>query len=104
MVCCFNTAPRRRRPPRIANCLEGALRSWHRLLASRHRSQRAKLPFCYFCTLQAPSTKDRELFEGALRSWYVVGKLGGYNGTNLQLHYAADEDRRCVSLKSFALQ
>lgn len=42
---------------------------------------------------QAPSAKDRELFEGCIRSWYVVGKLGGYNSQNLQMHYAADEDR-----------
>jgi Protein of unknown function (DUF3531) len=33
-----------------------------------------------------PTERERELLASAIRSWFVVGKLGGYNSSNLQVH------------------
>eukprot|EP00899_Mesostigma_viride_P013243 jgi/Mesvir1/2191/Mv16695-RA.1 len=32
-----------------------------------------------------PSEKEMELFEEVVKSWFVIGKLGGYNADNLQV-------------------
>lgn len=40
-----------------------------------------------------PSQRDRELLQSALQSWFVVGKLGGYNSQNLQVYYGATDDQ-----------
>lgn len=32
-----------------------------------------------------PSESDKELITAALDAWFAVGKLGGYNGMNLQV-------------------
>lgn len=35
--------------------------------------------------LVPPSERERELLQSTVRSWFVVGKLGGYNSGNLQV-------------------
>jgi hypothetical protein len=35
--------------------------------------------------LVPPSERDKELLTSTIRSWFVVGKLGGYNSSNLQV-------------------
>jgi hypothetical protein len=30
-------------------------------------------------------SRERELLENCLQSWFIVGKLGGYNSQNLQV-------------------
>lgn len=35
--------------------------------------------------LVPPSERERELLASTVRSWFVVGKLGGYNSGNLQV-------------------
>eukprot|EP00878_Enallax_costatus_P018782 GHUV01019794.1.p3 GENE.GHUV01019794.1~~GHUV01019794.1.p3 ORF type:complete len:117 (-),score=34.47 GHUV01019794.1:1304-1654(-) len=35
--------------------------------------------------LVPPSERERELLQNTVRSWFVVGKLGGYNSGNLQV-------------------
>lgn len=38
--------------------------------------------------LYEPATADqKELLEAVLTSWFTVGRLGGYNAQNLQVHY-----------------
>lgn len=32
-----------------------------------------------------PVLGEREMLEGVLKSWFAVGKLGGYNSQNLQV-------------------
>eukprot|EP00892_Ulva_mutabilis_P006425 jgi/Ulvmu1/4154/UM019_0133.1 len=39
-----------------------------------------------------PSDEDLETLEQAIGSWFIVGKLGGYSSTNLQVHTAATSD------------
>ncbi|GMH34538.1 hypothetical protein BSKO_02372 [Bryopsis sp. KO-2023] len=39
-----------------------------------------------------PSESDKELFSETLRSWFVVGKLGGYNSSNLQVARNCEDD------------
>lgn len=39
-----------------------------------------------------PTPGEQELLEGVLRSWFAVGKLGGYNSQNLQV---GSRERRC---------
>lgn len=39
-----------------------------------------------------PLSDERDMLEALLRSWYIVGKFGGYNSQNLQMHYAAEDD------------
>nr|ADF43135.1 CGL70p [Chlamydomonas reinhardtii] len=40
-----------------------------------------------------PTPGEQELLEGVLRSWFAVGKLGGYNSQNLQVYQNADDDQ-----------
>ncbi|KAG2429274.1 hypothetical protein HXX76_011042 [Chlamydomonas incerta] len=40
-----------------------------------------------------PTSGEQELLEGVLRSWFAVGKLGGYNSQNLQVYQNADDDQ-----------
>ncbi|KAK9806473.1 hypothetical protein WJX73_000822 [Symbiochloris irregularis] len=38
--------------------------------------------------LQAvPSGEQRELLEAVVTSWFTVGRLGGFNAQNMQVHY-----------------
>jgi Protein of unknown function (DUF3531) len=39
-----------------------------------------------------PSTKEVALVEQVIASWFLIGKMGGYNAMNLQVHNAADSD------------
>jgi len=41
---------------------------------------------------QAPSSREQELLESVLKAWFMVGKLGGYNSSNLQVFYNADSE------------
>jgi hypothetical protein len=34
---------------------------------------------------EAPSEGEAELVEEVLKSWFMVGRLGGFNGMNLQV-------------------
>jgi hypothetical protein len=34
-----------------------------------------------------PSEREKELLQSCIRSWFVVGKLGGYNSQNMQVKY-----------------
>lgn len=34
---------------------------------------------------RAPSSRERELIEGVLKAWFMLGKLGGYNSQNMQV-------------------
>ncbi|GFR47844.1 hypothetical protein Agub_g9624, partial [Astrephomene gubernaculifera] len=43
--------------------------------------------------LEPPLGSERELLEGVLKSWFAVGKLGGYNSQNLQVYHNADDDQ-----------
>ncbi|GLI70598.1 hypothetical protein VaNZ11_015528, partial [Volvox africanus] len=43
--------------------------------------------------LEAPVAEEQELLEGVLKSWFAVGKLGGYNSQNLQVYQNADDDQ-----------
>ncbi|GIL89598.1 hypothetical protein Vretimale_1838 [Volvox reticuliferus] len=43
--------------------------------------------------LEAPLSGEQELLEGILKSWFAVGKLGGYNSQNLQVYQNADDDQ-----------
>ena len=38
---------------------------------------------------EAPSEGEAELVEEVLKSWFMVGRLGGFNGMNLQVRLAA---------------
>lgn len=43
--------------------------------------------------LAAPLTAtERDLLGSALKSWFVVGKLGGYNAANMQVYHGAAGD------------
>eukprot|EP00878_Enallax_costatus_P014906 GHUV01015606.1.p2 GENE.GHUV01015606.1~~GHUV01015606.1.p2 ORF type:complete len:274 (+),score=77.56 GHUV01015606.1:2115-2936(+) len=42
--------------------------------------------------LVPPSERERELLQNTVRSWFVVGKLGGYNSGNLQVYYNNSDD------------
>ena len=34
---------------------------------------------------EAPSEGEAEMVEEVLKSWFMVGRLGGFNGMNLQV-------------------
>ena len=38
---------------------------------------------------RAPSEEDRELLSEVFQSWYMLGRLGGFNGMNMQVGAAA---------------
>ncbi|EIE27423.1 hypothetical protein COCSUDRAFT_11745 [Coccomyxa subellipsoidea C-169] len=40
---------------------------------------------------QSPSEEDLELLDAVLSSWFMIGRLGGYNTMNLQAMYAGNE-------------
>eukprot|EP00879_Flechtneria_rotunda_P011611 GHRR01012128.1.p1 GENE.GHRR01012128.1~~GHRR01012128.1.p1 ORF type:complete len:286 (+),score=78.54 GHRR01012128.1:156-1013(+) len=42
--------------------------------------------------LVPPSERERELLQSTVRSWFVVGKLGGYNSANMQVYYNNSDD------------
>ncbi|KAG2485664.1 hypothetical protein HYH03_015636 [Edaphochlamys debaryana] len=42
---------------------------------------------------QEPVAGEKEMLEGVLKSWFAVGKLGGYNSQNLQVYQNADDDQ-----------
>lgn len=35
--------------------------------------------------LDPPVSSEQEMLEGMLKSWFAVGKLGGYNSQNMQV-------------------
>ncbi|MEW5314480.1 MAG: hypothetical protein WDW38_005976 [Sanguina aurantia] len=37
--------------------------------------------------------EDKEMLQSVVRSWFLVGKLGGYNGQNLQVYNGNSEDQ-----------
>ncbi len=34
---------------------------------------------------RTPSEEDRELISEVFQSWYMLGRLGGFNGMNMQV-------------------
>jgi len=40
----------------------------------------------------APSEKEVEMLSAVVESWFMLGKLGGFNSSNLQLFFRASED------------
>ena len=34
---------------------------------------------------RTPSEEDRELVSEVFQSWYMLGRLGGFNGMNMQV-------------------
>ncbi|CAL8463346.1 g2880 [Coccomyxa elongata] len=40
---------------------------------------------------QSPSDDDLELLDAVLSSWFMIGRLGGFNAMNLQAMYVGDE-------------
>lgn len=34
---------------------------------------------------EAPSSRDQDLLESVVKAWFMVGKLGGFNGGNMQV-------------------
>ena len=34
---------------------------------------------------RTPSEEDRELINEVFQSWYMLGRLGGFNGMNMQV-------------------
>ena len=34
---------------------------------------------------EAPSSRDQDLLESVIKAWFMVGKLGGFNGGNMQV-------------------
>ena len=34
--------------------------------------------------VQSPSSREQELLESVLKAWFMLGKLGGFNSSNLQ--------------------
>jgi hypothetical protein len=39
-----------------------------------------------------PSSRERELLESCIKAWFMIGKLGGFNAQNLQVHTNASDD------------
>lgn len=39
-----------------------------------------------------PLERERELLEGVMRSWFIIGKLGGFNSQNMQVYHNAASD------------
>jgi hypothetical protein len=35
------------------------------------------------------TSQERDMLDSALRSWFIVGKMGGYNSQNLQVGTSA---------------
>ncbi|KAL3144930.1 hypothetical protein ABBQ32_003437 [Trebouxia sp. C0010 RCD-2024] len=46
----------------------------------------------WFELYRPPSSKEAELLEEVLASWFMLGRLGAFNTQNLQAFYAASED------------
>lgn len=42
--------------------------------------------------LVPPSEREKELLTSTIKSWFVVGKLGGFNSGNLQVYYNNSDD------------
>lgn len=42
----------------------------------------------WFELLQTPSEDDLGLLDAVLSSWFMIGRLGGFNAMNLQVHKA----------------
>ena len=40
---------------------------------------------------EPPSQGERKYVDGAFDSWYVIGRLGGFNAENLQVHDAGSD-------------
>ncbi|GLC50815.1 hypothetical protein PLESTB_000435100 [Pleodorina starrii] len=43
--------------------------------------------------IEAPMSSETDMLEGLLKSWFAVGKMGGYNSQNLQVYQNADDDQ-----------
>tara|TARA_B100000513_G_scaffold179592_1_gene97684 strand:+ start:233 stop:682 length:450 start_codon:yes stop_codon:yes gene_type:complete len=41
--------------------------------------------------LESPSQGERNYVDGVFDSWYVIGRLGGFNAENLQVHDAGSD-------------
>ena len=41
--------------------------------------------------LEPPSQGERNYVDGVFDSWYVIGRLGGFNAENLQVHDAGSD-------------
>ncbi|KAH7651263.1 hypothetical protein IHE45_20G045500 [Dioscorea alata] len=50
--------------------------------------------FIWFEFYNAPLTKDIKLICDTIRSWYIIGRLGGCNSMNMQLSEAPLENKR----------
>ncbi|MEW5297156.1 MAG: hypothetical protein WDW36_000382 [Sanguina aurantia] len=44
--------------------------------------------------------EDKEMLQSVVRSWFLVGKLGGYNGQNLQVYNGNSEDQSYFDYES----
>ncbi len=40
---------------------------------------------------EQPSEGEKSYLDGVFDSWYVIGRMGGFNSDNLQTHEATDE-------------
>jgi hypothetical protein len=40
---------------------------------------------------EIPSQGERNYVDGIFDSWYVIGRLGGFNAENLQVHEEAED-------------
>ena len=43
-----------------------------------------------FC--DPPSSREKELLDSCIKAWFLVGKLGGFNSQNQQVHMNASDD------------
>ncbi|GAX83147.1 hypothetical protein CEUSTIGMA_g10573.t1 [Chlamydomonas eustigma] len=43
--------------------------------------------------IDSPSAREQELLESVVKAWFMLGKLGGFNTSNLQVFHHADDDR-----------
>eukprot|EP00803_Ostreobium_quekettii_P003730 evm.model.scf_1587.3 EVM.evm.TU.scf_1587.3 scf_1587:25506-30808(+) len=46
----------------------------------------------WFELYKPPSVSEIGLFKEALRSWFMIGRMGGFNSANMQLTYNAEDD------------
>lgn len=46
-----------------------------------------------------PSKKEVELVEQVVAAWFLIGKVGGYNAMNLQVHAAVDSPETVSHLR-----
>lgn len=51
-----------------------------------------------------PGPRDRALLGEVLACWYLVGRLGGYNGLNMQVYHAAGEEHSYMDYDSTAAE